>query len=145
MKTLYMPCSHTFDCFESWTIFGRPRQNLERCYFHRCSMLSRPILSWAVNCLSIVLCTTRKAMKLCCVRDLLRSPAHFTLYSPVVCYEIRVKLAHTSARWIETTTYRVIFDELLPRKSLIHACMLKSCQDVLQRHYILQSMTLRTC
>ena len=81
----------------------------------------------------------------CCVRDLLRSFAHFTLYSSIVCYEIHVKLVHISVRWIETTVYRVIFDELLSRKSLIHVCMFRFCQDVLQRHYILQSMTLRTC
>ena len=50
---------------------------------------------------------------LCYVRDLLRSPAHFMLYSPVVCYEIHVKLAHTSARWIGTIAYRVDDDEML--------------------------------
>ena len=79
-----------------------------------------------VNCALMI----RKVMKLCCVRDLLRSFAHFMLYSSIVCYEIHVKLVHITARWIGTIVYRVTLNEMLVCTFSIHARMTKFCQDV---------------
>ena len=49
----------------------------------------------------------KNVMKLCCVRDFLRSFAHFMFYFPIICYDIHIKLIHINARWIETIIYRV--------------------------------------
>ena len=131
LKYLYIVC---FDCFESWTLLFE-FQKL-RTMMSLMSYALQFILSWAINCLSIVLCIIKKIMKLCCVRDLLRSFAYFMLYFPIVCYEIHVKLAHINARWIEMTTYRVIYDEMFVCKFLIHARMSVLCRDVCSDSYL---------
>ena len=91
---------------------------------------------------------TKKIMNFFYVRDFLRSlflNAQFMLYALTVCYDIHITLVHVNARWIGTIVYRVIYDEMFVRKSLIHARMFEFCRNVLQRHYILQFMILFRC
>ena len=135
-----------FDCFEFWVLHIQQHREIARwfaklIYLWKISTRFRAmiflmnyslqiILSWTINCSSIVRCMIKKVMKLCCVRDFLRSFAHFMFYFPIVCYEIHVKLTHISARWIETIAYRVILNEMLVCTFSIHVRMFRFCQDV---------------
>ena len=91
---------------------------------------------------------TKKIMNFFYVRDFLRSlflNAQFMFYILTICYDIRITLIHVNVCWIETIIYRVIYNEMFVRKSLIHVCIFEFCRNVLQRHYILQFIILFKC
>ena len=116
--------SHEF-CFLNLEILTRFRATISLMNY-----VLQIVLSWTINCSSIVFCLIKKVMKLCCVRDFLRSFAHFMLCFSIICYEIHVKLIHINVRWIETIIYRVILNEMFVCTFSIHVRMFKFCQNV---------------
>ena len=84
------------------------------CFVNRLCFSTPVVLINVRGCIDVVHCMTRESHEVsCCVRDFRWSFAHFMFYFPIVCYEIHVKLAHISARWIGTIAYRVDWDEML--------------------------------
>ena len=56
--------------------------------------------------------------------------AQFMFYSLIICYEIHITLIHINTRWFETIIYRIIYNEMFARKSLIYVRMFRFCQNV---------------
>ena len=83
--------------------------------------------------LSIVLCMMREIMKIRAVRETFCDhhllDAQLVLHSLVVCYDIHMTLAHINSHWAGTIAYRMTYDEMLARRSLIHARISWFCQD----------------